>query len=222
MNNQYRDFSLFAKDRGISSLNLHYYNKQIENSLTPYVLEERQMNVTQIDVFSRLMMERIIWVAGEVNDNMAIVTQAELVFLDSLDHNDITLHIDTPGGSVKSGLSMVNVMDYIKSDIRTICTGMAASMGSVLLGAGTKGKRSAMEDSEIMLHQSSGGAVGNIQDAEITMKWWKRKNDRLFELLGKYCDKSPEQVKADASRDLWLDAKEALAYGIIDEIVTPK
>jgi ATP-dependent Clp protease protease subunit len=201
---------------------MHYYNKQIENSLTPYVLEERQMNVTQIDVFSRLMMERIIWVAGEVNDNMAIVTQAELIFLDSLDNNDITLHIDTPGGSVKSGLSMVNVMDYIKSDIRTICTGMAASMGSVLLGAGTRGKRSAMEDCEIMLHQSSGGAVGNIQDAEITMKWWKRKNDRLFELLGRYCDKAPEQVKEDASRDLWLDSKEALAYGLIDEIVTKK
>lgn len=221
-NKEYKDFPLFARSKGISSLNLHYHSKQIEDSLTPYVLEERQMNVTQIDVFSRLMMERIIWVAGEVNDNMAIVTQAELLFLDSLDNNDITMHIDTPGGSVKSGLSMVNVMDYIKSDIRTICTGMAASMGSVLLGAGTRGKRSAMEDAEIMLHQSSGGAMGNIQDAEITMKWWKRKNDRLFELLGRYCDKTPEQVKTDASRDLWLDAKEALAYGIIDEIVLKK
>ncbi len=215
-------FGLYAKDRGISSLTLHNFNKGIENSLTPYILEERQMNVTAMDVFSRLMMERIIWVAGEVNDHMSTVVQAQLMFLDSIDHNDITMHIDSPGGSVKSGLSMVNVMDYIKSDIRTICTGMAASMGSVLLGAGTKGKRSSLEDSEIMLHQSSGGAVGNIQDAEITMVWWKRKNDRLFELLGQYCGKTAEQVKTDATRDLWLSAQEALDYGLIDEIVKKK
>jgi ATP-dependent Clp protease protease subunit len=215
-------FGLYAKDRGISSLTLHNFNKGIENSLTPYILEERQMNVTAMDVFSRLMMERIIWVAGEVNDHMSTVVQAQLMFLDSIDHNDITMHIDSPGGSVKSGLSMVNVMDYIKSDIRTICTGMAASMGSVLLGAGTKGKRSSLEDSEIMLHQSSGGAVGNIQDAEITMVWWKRKNDRLFELLGEYCGKTAEQVKTDATRDLWLSAQEALSYGLIDEVVKRK
>jgi ATP-dependent Clp protease protease subunit len=219
---EYNSFGLYAKDRGISSLTLHNFNKGIENSLTPYILEERQMNVTAMDVFSRLMMERIIWVAGEVNDHMSTVVQAQLMFLDSIDHNDITMHIDSPGGSVKSGLSMVNVMDYIKSDIRTICTGMAASMGSVLLGAGTKGKRSSLEDSEIMLHQSSGGAVGNIQDAEITMVWWKRKNDRLFELLGEYCGKTAEQVKNDASRDLWLSAQGALDYGLIDEVVKKK
>ena len=214
-----KDFNLYARDKGISSLNLDYYNKRIEDSLTPYILEERQMNVTIMDVFSRLMMERIIWVAGGVDDHMSTVVQAQLLFLDSTDNNDITMHIDSPGGSVKSGLSMVNVMDYIKSDIRTICTGMAASMGSVLLGAGTKGKRGAMEDAEIMLHQSSGGAMGNIQDAEITMKWWKKKNDRLFELLGKYCGKPKEQVMQDASRDFWLGCEEALEYGIIDEIV---
>lgn len=219
---EYNSFGLYAKDRGISSLTLHNFNKGIENSLTPYILEERQMNVTAMDVFSRLMMERIIWVAGEVNDHMSTVVQAQLMFLDSIDNNDITMHVDSPGGSVKSGLSMVNVMDYIKSDIRTVCTGMAASMGSVLLGAGTKGKRSSLEDSEIMLHQSSGGAVGNIQDAEITMVWWKRKNDRLFELLGEYCGKTAEQVKNDASRDLWLSAQEALDYGLIDEIVKKK
>ena len=214
-----KDFNLFAKDKGVSSLNLDYYNKRVEDSLTPYILEERQLNVTVMDVFSRLMMERIIWVAGGVDDHMSTIVQAQLMFLDSLDNNDITMHIDSPGGSVKSGLSMVNVMDYINSDIRTICTGMAASMGSVLLGAGTKGKRGALEDAEIMLHQSSGGAVGNIQDAEITMKWWKKKNDRLFELLANYCGKTPEQVKNDASRDFWLSAQDGLDYGIIDEIV---
>ncbi len=218
-NKETRQFPQFAKGIGISSLGIHNYNKRIEDSLTPYILEERQMNVTAMDVFSRLMMERIIWVAGPVDDNMSTVVQAQLMFLDSLDNNDITMHVDSPGGSVKSGLSMVNVMDYIKSDIRTICTGMAASMGSVLLGAGTKGKRGSLIDSEIMLHQSSGGAIGNIQDAEIEMKWWKKKNDRLFELLGKYCDKSTEQVMKDATRDFWLSAEDALEYGLIDEII---
>ena len=141
---EYRDFNLYAKDQKVSSLDLHYYNKQVENSLTPYILEERQMNVTVMDVFSRLMMERIIWVAGPVNDNMSTIVQAQLMFLDSIDNNDITMHIDTPGGSVKSGLSMVDVMDYITSDIQTINTGMAASMGSILLGGGTKGKRGSL------------------------------------------------------------------------------
>ncbi len=218
----YKDFGLYAKDRGISSLNMHYHQKNIEDSLTPYVLEERQMNVTQMDVFSRLMMERIIWVAGEVNDNMSVITQAQLMFLDSLDTNDITMHIDTPGGSVKSGLSMVDVMDYIKSDIRTINTGMAASMGSILLGAGTKGKRGSLRFSRTMLHQSSGGFRGNIQDAKIDMIEWDKLNNTLFDLLGGYCGKDRETVKNDASRDLWLGSEEALAYGIIDEIVKKK
>lgn len=217
-----KDFGLYSKDLGISSLDVHRYNNRIENSLTPYILEERSMNVTQMDVFSRLMMERIIWVAGEVNDHMSVVTQAQLMFLDSLDHNDITMHIDSPGGSVKSGLSMVDVMDYIKSDIRTINTGMAASMGSVLLGAGTKGKRGSLRFSRTMLHQSSGGAGGNIQDARITFAEWEKINDTLFDLLGGYCGKDRETVKNDASRDLWLGSEDALAYGIIDEIVKKK
>jgi ATP-dependent Clp protease protease subunit len=217
-----RDFGLYAKDRGISSLNMHHFNKNIENSLTPYILEERQLNVTVMDVFSRLMMERIIWVAGVVNDQMSTIVQAQLMFLDSIDYNDITMHIDSPGGSVKSGLSMVDVMDYIKSDIRTINTGMAASMGSVLLGAGTKGKRGSLRFSRTMLHQSSGGFSGNIQDAEIDMIEWKKLNTILFDLLGDYCGKTGEQVKQDATRDLWLSSEDALNYGIIDEIVKRK
>ena len=218
----YQQFGLYAKDKGISSLNLHYHNQKIEDSLTPYILEERQMNVTAMDVFSRLMMERIIWVAGEVDDHMSSIVQAQLMFLDSIDRNDITMHIDSPGGSVKSGLSMVDVMEYIGSDIRTINTGMAASMGSVLLGAGTKGKRGSLRFSRTMLHQSSGGAGGNIQDARITMVEWEKLNDTLFELLGGYCGKTAEQVKTDASRDLWLSSEDALSYGIIDEIVKKK
>jgi len=219
---EYKSFGLYAKDHGVNSLDLHRYNQRVENSLTPYILEERQMNVTIMDVFSRLMMERIIWVAGEVNDHMSTVVQAQLMFLDSLDNNDITMHIDSPGGSVKSGLSMVDVMDYINSDIRTINTGMAASMGSVLLGAGTKGKRGSLKFSRTMLHQSSGGFRGNIQDAEIDMVEWKKLNDVLFELLGGYCGKSAQVVKKDASRDLWLSSEDALNYGIIDEIVKKK
>jgi ATP-dependent Clp protease protease subunit len=216
-----KDFGLYAKDNGISSLNLMYYN-QFQSSLTPYILEERSMNVTVMDVFSRLMMERIIWVAGGVDDHMSTIVQAQLMFLDSIDNNDITMHIDSPGGSVKSGLSMVDVMDYIKSDIRTINTGMAASMGSVLLGAGTKGKRGSLRFSKVMLHQVSGGAGGNIQDAKIQMEEMIKCNDILFDLLGDYCNKTAEQVKSDATRDLWLDAKESLSYGIIDEIVSKK
>lgn len=217
-----RDFNLYAKDHNISGMNMHYYNKQVENSLTPYILEERQLNVTVMDVFSRLMMERIIWVAGPVNDNMSTIVQAQLMFLDSIDANDITMHIDTPGGSVKSGLSMVDVMDYIESDIRTINTGMAASMGSILLGAGTKGKRGSLSFSRTMLHQSSGGFSGNIQDAEIDMDQWKKLNQQLFDLLGSYCGKTAEQVMKDATRDMWLSAEEALKYGIIDNIVKKK
>jgi ATP-dependent Clp protease, protease subunit len=217
-----REFGLFAKDKGISGLNLHYYNKQIESSLTPYILEERQLNMSQIDVFSRLMMERIIWVSGVVNDNMSTIVQAQLMFLDSNDNVDITMHIDTPGGSVKSGLSMVDVMDYIKSDIRTVNTGTAASMGSILLGAGTKGKRCSLRFSRTMLHQSSGGFQGNIQDAIITMDEWSKLNNILFTLLGDYCNKTPEQVMIDSSRDLWLSAEESLQYGIIDEIILRK
>jgi len=219
---EYKDFDLYARDKNVSGLDLHYYNKQIENSLTPYILEERQLNVTVMDVFSRLMMERIIWVAGPVNDNMSTIVQAQLMFLDSLDHNDITMHIDTPGGSVKSGLSMVDVMDYISSDIQTINTGMAASMGSILLGAGTVGKRGSLRHSRTMLHQSSGGFRGNIQDAEIDMVEWKKLNQQLFDLLGGYCGKKPEDVMNDATRDMWLSADEAVEYGIIDRVVKKK
>jgi ATP-dependent Clp protease protease subunit len=190
--------------------------------MTPYILEEREMRVTQMDIFSRLMRDRLLWVAGGVDDRMSTVVQAQLMFLDSSDKTDITMHIDSPGGSVKSGLSMVDVMQYISCDIRTVNTGMAASMGSVLLGAGTKGKRSSLKFSKTMLHQTSGGAGGNIQDARINFIEWEKTNKILFELLGEFCGKSAEQVMEDSSRDFWLDANAALEYGIIDEIVKTK
>ena len=217
------EFSKFyVKHLGKPSSHLDFYNKQIESSMTPYILEEREMRATQIDIFSRLMRDRILWVAGEVNDNMSTVVQAQLMYLDSVDKVDITMHIDSPGGSVKSGLSMVDVMDYINADIITVNTGMAASMGSVLLGAGTKGKRFSLKHSRTMLHQSSGGFSGNIQDAEVDMEEWKKINDELFILLGKYCGKKPDQVKKDATRDFWLTADEAVKYGIIDQVILKK
>jgi ATP-dependent Clp protease protease subunit len=218
-----QDFqNYYVKHLGKSSLDLHNVGNHIENSMTPYILEEREMRVTQMDIFSRLMRDRLLWVAGPVDDRMSTVVQAQLMFLDSSDKTDITMHIDSPGGSVKSGLSMVDVMNYIYCDIRTVNTGMAASMGSVLLGAGTKGKRSSLKFSKTMLHQSSGGAGGNIQDARISFIEWERTNNVLFELLGEFCGKDAEVVKNDSSRDLWLSAEEALSYGIIDEIVKTK
>ena len=221
MKNVNNEFEKFSISEGISSLTLDYHKKQIEGSMTPMILEERELRVTQMTVFDRLMMDRILWVAGPVNDRMSTIVQAQLMFLASVDpKKDITMHIDSPGGSVKSGLSIVDVMQYIKPDIITVNTGMAASMGSVLLGAGTKGKRSSLRFSKVMLHQSSGGFRGNIQDAEVDWKEWQEVNQILFELLGEFCGKDPETVKKDATRDFWLSSSEAVEYGIIDEVIS--
>src|ERR1035437_6429638 len=226
LTDDFKDYAI--KHMGISGLNYHYW-EQIQDriygpqsSLTPYILEEREMRVTQMDIFSRLMMDRIIWLAGPVNDKMSTVVQAQLMFLDNLETKDITLHVDSPGGSVKSGLSIVDVMDYVSSDIITINTGMAASMGSILLGAGTKGKRYSLRFSKVMLHQVSTGASGNIQDVKRSLAEGEKYNEILFKLLGDYCDKDFKQVLEDASRDLWLTAEEAKAYGIIDNVITSK
>jgi ATP-dependent Clp protease protease subunit len=191
-------------------------------SVTPTIIEERKLNVAAMSVFDRLMMDRILWVAGAVDDRMSIIVQAQLLFLSDQDPNKmITMHIDSPGGSVKAGLSMVDSMELCKADIQTVNTGMAASMGSVLLGAGTKGMRSSLRHSRTMLHQSSGGVQGNIQDGEIQWNEWKKINKELFVLLGEYSGKGWEEVANDASRDLWLNAEEAIEYGIIDEVVRP-
>lgn len=226
LGNEFKEYAI--KHMGISSLNFYHWEQLQEKlygssaSLTPYILEEREMRVTQMDIFSRMMMDRIIWLAGPVNDRMSTVVQAQLMFLDNLETKDITLHVDSLGGSVKSGLSIVDVMDYVASDIVTINTGMAASMGSVLLGSGTKGKRYSLRFSRVMLHQVSSGAEGNIQDIRISLAEAEKYNELLFGLLGKYTDKDPKQVMDDASRDKWLNSDEALAYGIIDNIITNK
>lgn len=216
------DFMIWEQTQNI------LYNPQVlscltpQGSLTPYILEERELRVTQMDIFSRLMMDRIIWLAGPVNDRMSTVVQAQLMFLDNLDVSDITLHIDSPGGSVKSGLSIVDLMNYVNSEIITINTGMAASMGSILLGAGTKGKRFALPNSKVMLHQVSTGAQGTMADVDISIAEGRKYNTKLFNMLGEFTGKEPEQIMKDANRDLWLTSEEALEYGLIDGIITKK
>jgi ATP-dependent Clp protease protease subunit len=231
--NFYDEWKNYAmKHMGISGIQFHYWEKlqdslytnpQVNGSLTPYILEEREMRATQMDIFSRLMRDRIMWLAGPVNDQMSTVAQAQLMFMDNVDTNSpITVHVDSPGGSVKSGLSIVDVMNYVGPKIRTINTGMAASMGSILLSSGTKGMRGSLKHSKVMLHQVSYGAQGTIQDIEISRAEAQKYNEILFGILGEACGKTPEQVKEDADRDLWFTSDEALEYGLIDEVISNK
>jgi ATP-dependent Clp protease protease subunit len=214
-----KDFRKWAISEGVSSLKVDNYFNSVENALTPYIIEEREMRATQIDVFSRLMRDRIIWVAGVVNDQMSTVVQAQLMYLDSVEKRDITMHIDSGGGSVKSGLSMIDVMNYIKSDIQTINTGMAASMGSVLLSSGTKGKRSSLLNSRVMTHQVSHGMQGNIQDTTISHIEGHKYNYILFNILAQNCGKTFEEMIESSRRDKWFNSHEALEFGLIDEVI---
>ena len=189
-------------------------------SQTPYILEERQMNVTQMDVFSRMLQDRQMFITGGVDQRMADVTQAQLLFLESLDPNrDITMLISSPGGSVLSGLSIVDTMNYIKPDVATINLCMAASMGSVLLSSGAKGKRSSLISSRVMLHHVSSGTQGTVDDQRITLMESEKYNFLLFKILSKNCGKTFEQVHDDSMRDRWFNSSEALEYGLIDEII---
>lgn len=224
----YSDFKNYTiKHMGVSGIQFHYWEKlqntlysNVQASMTPYVPEPNKMEVTMIDIFSRLMMDRTLWLAGPVNDQMSTVVQAQLLYLEQLDpHSDIMFHVDTPGGSVKSGLSIVDVMNYVSCDVSTLCTGMAASMGSVLLGNGEKGKRFILPHSKVMLHHVSAGTQGHLSDMKISLNEADKYNKELFTLLGKYCDKSPEQIIKDADRDLWFTSEEALNYGIVDHII---
>lgn len=214
-----KDFKKYALSEGISSMNMHYFEQNLENSMTPYILEEREMRATQMDIFSRLMRDRILWVAGVVNDNMSTIVQAQLMYLDSIEKRDITMHVDSPGGSVKSGLSMVDVMRYINSDVATINTGMAASMGSILLSSGTKGKRSSLNFSKVMIHQVSSGAQGHVADNRISQMESEKYNFILFKMLAENSGRDFQYVLDAARRDKWLNSQEALDFGFIDEII---
>ena len=211
-----KEFKKYAtKDKGVSST---YFN-QITSSLTPYIMEERQMNITQMDVFSRLMMDRIIFLGTGINDQVANIVQAQLLFLQSADSTkDISIYINSPGGGVYAGLGM----QFITPDVATICTGMAASMGAVLMCAGAKGKRSALPHSRIMIHQPLGGAQGQASDIEITAREILKLKDELYAIISKHSGQSIEKVHNDSDRDYWLKADEAKAYGMIDEVLVRK
>jgi len=192
---------------------------QVEASMTPYILEERQMNVTQMDVFSRLMKDRIIFLTGGVDDRMSSIVTAQLLFLTTTDKNDVTLYVDSPGGSVKSGLSIVDVMNYVPCDIATVNTGMAASMGSVLLSSGTKGKRASLIHAKVMTHMVSSQFGGNIQDTTITHLESHKYNYMLFKILAENCGKTFDEMLESSRRDKWFNSDESLKFGLIDEII---
>ena len=210
-----KEFKKFAMSEGISSLNLDRF----ENSMTPYILEEREMRVTQMDIFSRLMRDRILWVSGGVNQQMSDIVQAQLLFLDSVEKKDISLYINSPGGSVLCGLGIVDLMNYISSDVATINIGMCASMGSVLLSSGAKGKRSSLIYSKVMTHQVSHGTQGVIEDTRISQIEAEKYNYILFKLLAKNCGKTFEEMLESSRRDKWFNSQEALEFGLIDEII---
>ncbi len=206
---------------GIPSLRLHDYNALQASYVNPMILEERQLNVTQLDVFSRLMMDRILFLGAPINDDVANIIQAQLLFLESADPGkDIQLYINSPGGSVSAGLGIYDTMQLVNCDVATICTGMAASMGAVLLTAGAAGKRSALPHSRVMIHQPLGGVQGQASDIEITAREIARIKRELYEILSEHSGKSVKQIEKDADRDYWLSAEEARVYGLIDTVVT--
>lgn len=222
-NNEFRKYAV--KHRGINSLTYDQYSSAINTqmSMTPYIIEERQLNVAQMDVFSRLMMDRIIFLGTGINDQVANIIQAQLLFLESVDSKkDIQIYINSPGGSVYAGLGIYDTMQIVQPDVATICTGIAASMGAVLMCAGQKGKRTALTHSRIMIHQPLGGAEGQASDIEITAREIMKLKKELYEIIAKHSGQTYEKVWADSDRDYWMIAAEAKEYGMIDEILERK
>lgn len=213
------NFKKFALSRGISSLKQHQYAEYI----SPTIIEERQLNIATMDVFSRLMMDRIIFLGCPIYDDVANIIQAQMLFLESNDPNrDIQIYINSPGGSVSAGLGIYDTMQLINADVATICTGMAASMGAVLLTAGTKGKRSALKHSRIMLHQPLGGAEGQASDIEITARQIIKTKAELYNIISEHSGRTIAEIERDADRDFWLTSAEAVEYGIIDNVLTKR
>ena len=224
MSNSNEFYKYATKHAGISSADLErYMQTSVPNitGFTPQVIEERQMNVVGMDVFSRLMMDRIIFLGVPVNDYVANVIQAQLLFLESTDNKrDIQMFINSPGGSVISGLGIYDTMQYVSPEIGTICTGLAASMGAVLLCAGTKGKRTCLPHSRVMIHQPSGGMQGAFSDMEISYMLIKNMRKELYDIMAKHTGKTFEQIEKDSDRDNWMSANEAKDYGLVDEVLT--
>jgi ATP-dependent Clp protease protease subunit len=213
-----KEFRKYAiKHRGINSTTFD----DVVSSMTPYIIEERQLNVAQMDVFSRLMMDRIIFLGTGIDDTVANVIQAQLLFLESADSKkDIQIYLNSPGGSVYAGLGIYDTIQYISPDVATICTGMAASMGAVLLCAGTAGKRTALQHSRVMIHQPLGGAQGQASDIEITAREILKLKKELYDIIANHSGQKFEKVEEDSDRDYWMTAQEAKDYGMIDEVLT--
>lgn len=218
----FNDFKKFAtKHRGISSMTMHRISSAYNSYISPTIIEERQLNIASMDVFSRLMMDRIIFLGLPIDDYVANVIQAQLLYLDSSDPGkDIQIYFNSPGGSVYAGLGIYDTMQYITSDIATICTGMAASMAAVLLCAGEAGKRSALTHSRVMIHQPMGGAQGQSSDIEITTREIVKMRNELYNIISKHSGKAFKDVEKNSDRDYWMTSSEALEYGMVDEVLT--
>ncbi len=215
------DFKKYAtRHLGMNSMHLEKYMDVTSNYISPSILEERQLNVTQMDVFSRLMMDRIIFLGTQIDDYTANVIQAQLLYLDSADSGrDISIYLNSPGGSVYAGLGIYDTMQFINSDVCTICTGMAASMAAVLLVAGEKGKRSALTHSRVMIHQPMGGAQGQASDIEITAREIQKLKKELYTIIAEHSGNPYERIEKDSDRDYWMTSQEALDYGMIDKLL---
>ena len=217
------EFQKFALSQGISSLNLHRYGSLVDAYVSPTITEERRLNVAQMDVFSRLMMDRIIFLGAPIDDDVANIIEAQLLFLETNDNErDIQIYINSPGGSVSAGLGIYDTMQLVAPDVATICTGMAASMGAVLLTAGAKGKRSALPHSRVMIHQPLGGVQGQASDIEITAREILKYKSELYDILSHHSGQPIERIAADADRDYWMRADEAKAYGLIDDVLVSR
>ena len=216
--NEFKKYAV--KHRGLSSLALDQYSSMIGNYISPTIIEERQLNIATMDVFSRLMMDRIIFLGVPIDDYVANIIQAQLLFLESVDPiKDIQIYLNTPGGMVYAGLGIYDTMQYISPDIATICTGVAASMGAIILCAGSKGKRSALKHSRILIHQPMGGAQGQASDIEITAKEIQKIKKELYEIIALHSNQDYKKIWKDADRDYWMTAEEARDYGMIDEVL---
>ena len=221
--NNRKDFYLYARDRGLSSLTLDGYSKLSYDSLNPTILEQRKLHVAQMDIFSRLQADRIIFLGVPIDDDVANIIQAQLLYLSSNDDkSDISLYLNTPGGQVSSGLGIYDTMQIINPDVSTICTGMAASMGAVLLCAGEKGKRSILPHSRVLIHQPLGGTEGQASDIIIAAKEIQKTKEELLHILSEHTGQLYEKILADADRDYWMSANEALEYGMVDNIMEKK
>ena len=215
---EFRKYAIHHKR--ISSMAYDKYTSMVGNYISPTIIEERQLNIATMDVFSRLMMDRIIFLGVPIDDYVANIIQAQLLFLESSDSSkDITIYLNTPGGSVYAGLGIYDTMQYIEPEVATICTGIAASMGAILLCAGNKSKRSALKHSRILIHQPMGGVSGQASDIEITAREIQKLKKELYEIIAKHSDQNYKKIWKDGDRDFWMTAEEAKAYGMIDEVL---